>query len=747
MIYCYQMIKLMLKRGLNFLIVFALAIGVVLPCTQASAVSGGTTIDLTDTTTTSGTGWTFTPTTNTYNITGDVTVVGTILQVLSTLTLNIANGATVDWSAKYQSDSSYNGTVVSLPGNGTLDINQLGYIRNAGSGVAIRSTGANSTINISGFVESQSGGAIRADGINAKVFVNGGMVVANGTSTVQPTIYMYNQSNNTTNVVVSSTGLVAANTYGAPAIQNYGNVVVTDNATVSQIGGSGGGQGPTINALGPTSNVTVSGGRVYSEQGTAIHTNTPGASINITNGQVYSISGNRAIYAQDANSTVTVSGGFVFANGTNTSASSSGAAAVINSSHLSTSPDGVVVAWNSIGTTTYMAGATTDLTTAPAVAMAEWHNNENIGGISYANNSTVGFFPVHSVVVTPATDGLFFDVVTGIFYTDATLTTPYTGQTGLWSWDSGPNTLTLNDFNWTTTSPNALTVVGGNITINLMGSNSFASTYEFGQSKGIYSDSMITIAGAGSLTATGSSTNLGFLSYGIDANFLVIGSGTVTAIGKGYAVYNTNGSSRTVVLSTVAYTYWTNQDTATDPGGNGTSFVNFVGTAYEWDYNDRFVRIQSLTPLSFTATQTGGRAGSADSTGIVLSFNQTVDGLTASDITVTDGTGQVITGDLVGTGTTWTLTLDKVLTAGDVIVSIGNFDTFIIATTPQAVAVYKLLVNPSKESSDTPNVPNSGFLGINDDALSSSIIPVAIGVLIFSGLVISIGLLLARRRY
>ena len=95
------------------------------------------------------------------------------------------------------------------------------------------------------------------------------------------------------------------------------------------------------------------------------------------------------------------------------------------------------------------------------------------------------------------------------------------------------------------------------------------------------------------------------------------------------------------------------------------------------------------TPVTFTAMQTGGAAGTANSTGITLTFTPAVTGLTAADITIINGTGAVTSGALNSSGTTWTLALSSVQTGGYVTVSVADFGGFEVTTTPQTVAVYK----------------------------------------------------------
>jgi hypothetical protein len=113
--------------------------------------------------------------------------------------------------------------------------------------------------------------------------------------------------------------------------------------------------------------------------------------------------------------------------------------------------------------------------------------------------------------------------------------------------------------------------------------------------------------------------------------------------------------------------------------------MGFTGT---WDGS--FFRFDpQRTNVSFVATQAGGTSGTANSTGIVLTFSESVSDLTAGNITITDGTGAVTKGTLSGTGTTWTIGLTNVATQGNVTVAVGNFGTFNVTTPPQTVTVFK----------------------------------------------------------
>jgi hypothetical protein len=78
-----------------------------------------------------------------------------------------------------------------------------------------------------------------------------------------------------------------------------------------------------------------------------------------------------------------------------------------------------------------------------------------------------------------------------------------------------------------------------------------------------------------------------------------------------------------------------------------------------------------------------GEAGAVTSTAITFSFSEAVEGLTAADIIVT---GRVTAGALSGGGTSWTLALDFVGSAGDLSISINKTG---VAGGARNVAVYK----------------------------------------------------------
>ena len=119
-----------------------------------------------------------------------------------------------------------------------------------------------------------------------------------------------------------------------------------------------------------------------------------------------------------------------------------------------------------------------------------------------------------------------------------------------------------------------------------------------------------------------------------------------------------------------------------------------------------------LTTVSFTATQTDGASGTANSTGIVLTFSQPVTGLTANDITVADGTGAVVKGSLSGSGTTWTIGLTSVATEGNVTINVGDFGLYDVTNAAQTVAVYK---NTAGSGDTTAPLLSSGSVNRTSD--------------------------------
>lgn len=103
---------------------------------------------------------------------------------------------------------------------------------------------------------------------------------------------------------------------------------------------------------------------------------------------------------------------------------------------------------------------------------------------------------------------------------------------------------------------------------------------------------------------------------------------------------------------------------------------------YSTDFKGTEVTISSMT-------QVGGTSGSADSTGIEITFGKAVTGLKAEHITITNDTGAATKGDLTGSGTEWTIALASVETAGKVKVLVSGLDGYKFPATATEVTIYK----------------------------------------------------------
>ena len=211
----------------------------------------------------------------------------------------------------------------------------------------------------------------------------------------------------------------------------------------------------------------------------------------------------------------------------------------------------------------------------------------------------------------------------------------------------------------------------------------------------------------GSYTLTATSGD----SFGIriNGNLVLADTVHVTAIG-----YNAIASSSPIVMSDGAKLTMTNNSASADETHTfqksntaSTHLWKLTGSAVTSDSFDGDTitvtipagttgSIERTIPrnVSFTAVQTGGTSGTADSTGINLTFSDLVEHLTADDITITNGTGVVTKGTLSGSGTTWTIGLASVTSQGNVTVTVGNFGWFNVITGAQTVAVYKNTLSP-----------------------------------------------------
>lgn len=100
-----------------------------------------------------------------------------------------------------------------------------------------------------------------------------------------------------------------------------------------------------------------------------------------------------------------------------------------------------------------------------------------------------------------------------------------------------------------------------------------------------------------------------------------------------------------------------------------------------------FARIVNPEATTFTAVQVGGATGTTDTTSIAFTFSQDVYGLSAANITLTDGTGKATKGVLTGSGKTYSLTVTAV-EEGNIAVKVADIGGYTFPTAAATVAVY-----------------------------------------------------------
>ena len=326
-----------------------------------------------------------------------VTATGSITDVTDTLSLSIPAGVTVKWQADITASDTFSMPLILLDGNGSFDVD--GGTVSATTGMAIRSTGASSTVTVSGSGKVQSTAAS-----DSAIFTSGSVEVQD-TAEVSATT---GTAISTGGEVTVTGGEVSATTVWA--ISAGGAVTVTGGAVSATTG-------ITIFAFSESSTVTVSGGAVSATTGTAIFASSESSTVTVSktgkvqatgdNGYAISTKGNvdvkdsaevsattgMAIYAGGA---VTVSGGLVFAYGS----AVIGTGNVIQGNSISVTEDGIVITWYHRGSGSYDIRSDTDISRAPSgsTASAYWYTSGGDSGIAYKNGSTKGFIPLNVTV-------------------------------------------------------------------------------------------------------------------------------------------------------------------------------------------------------------------------------------------------------------------------------------------------------------------------------------------------------------
>ncbi|MCL2814400.1 MAG: InlB B-repeat-containing protein, partial [Oscillospiraceae bacterium] len=280
-----------------------------------------------------------------------VTVTGTVTGTKKPLKLDIDAGVTVIWKAIYEAPLSGNNSLIELTGGGTFEVAEGGHIANSSTGNVISVSGVNATVNIcGGTVRASDSGknAVRVEsGTNVAVNVSGGTVSSND----RPAISF---AGTTTNCSVDiSGGAVSA------ASKSYPTIYFFDSKN---------------------SAIDISGG-------------------------VVSAADKEAVYIKGSDSTVTVSGGFVFAWGT----ALSGVISTAGGATLKIEGAGIVCAWKPGAPGKEYTSKTADDIFSDPAGSAVWGLGGGQGGIAYSNGANTGFFPIEGVTVKLAEYTITFD--------------------------------------------------------------------------------------------------------------------------------------------------------------------------------------------------------------------------------------------------------------------------------------------------------------------------------------------------
>ena len=307
------------------------------------------------------------------------------------------------------------------------------------SGGAVSSSGGETYVIVSRTVEVR-GGRVEAKGYGGAISamtveVSGGTVAATFDTVINGTgagvIRVSGGSIETQGVAISaiettgsvqvSGGSILSATGHAIGTEAAGSVVEVSGGTVRSTGGHAifaTGLGSTVTVSGGTvrgegnygatiyaRKITVSNGRVEAAgDAEAIMAVGRSAAVTISGGVVCATTG-FAIYTDDVDSPVNISGGFVFAYGRQIIQGSGAAKEVIImfADAPSITATGIVCAWNKDANhSEYVEGTTDDLTVMPT-GRAVWGIQSSQYGIAYSNGSNTGFFPINGVHVSAAT--------------------------------------------------------------------------------------------------------------------------------------------------------------------------------------------------------------------------------------------------------------------------------------------------------------------------------------------------------
>ena len=274
-----------------------------------------------------------------------------------------------------------------------------------------------------------------------------------------------------------------------------------------------------------------------------------------------------------------------------------------------------------------------------------------------------------STIATSTGLTLSFDVdPTSLAASDITVTGATKGELS----DSGATrTLTISGI----TVGNGETVsvaIASPTGFTISGSPQTATVYKDTRTAFTFQSAVQTGGTSGTATSTGLT-----LSFDVDpTTALTIDNITVDGATKG--TLSGSGLTRLLTISNITAS---NGETVSVAIASPTGFTISGSPQTATVYKD------TRTAVTFiSAVQTGGTSGTADSTGLTLSFDVDPTSLAASDITVTGATK----GALTGSGTTRSLAISDITVDNDATVSvaIASPTGFTISGSPQTAVVY-----------------------------------------------------------
>ena len=175
---------------------------------------------------------------------------------------------------------------------------------------------------------------------------------------------------------------------------------------------------------------------------------------------------------------------------------------------------------------------------------------------------------------------------------------------------------------------------------------------------------------------------------------------TITAGSGGSIVTGADGNYEAGAIITISanalanYSFagWTSSDGSF--GNSNSSTTTFVMPAHPVTVMAAFTPYQ---PIALVKAVADGNKDTANSTCINLTFDQSITGLTKNDITLTDGTGAAVKGELSGSGKAWSLSLSQVSVQGNITLNITSPTGYVLSGFPAVLSVYKY--KPSNNAS------------------------------------------------